>query len=516
MLKTIETKQRLVSLKALLDRVTRAWTTKDYEVLMRFFVSTFPALVQAERCSIFIYSADGDNAWLKFGTGLHEKEIVAPKEGSIVGRTISSGETIFGSGLESHHGFHLLVDQKTDFITRNLISVPIFSLAEKRCIGAVQVLNKCGGEGFNRQDELLLQQVVRFLALAIEHNAISEEIISISKHMHEEITRSDFQTAEQRGFIADSPAMRQVLEVVRQIGSLPVNVFITGESGTGKEIIARMIHEQSGDRRGRPFVAVNCSAIPENLMESEFFGYEKGAFTGAGASRMGRFEEATGGTLFLDEISEMPLTIQPKFLRAIQEKEGMRLGGNRLHRYDFRIISASAKNLQDEVAKGRFREDLFFRLFSVDLTLPPLRERATDIVPLAMMFLLEVNQRFNKQVLGFSAETLARFEAYNWPGNVRQLQHEIERLVALTPSGATITAHHCSLPAAQSHASGTSQRGWTELETLSLPQQREQLEIRLIRTALERTQGNKLQAAQLLDITRQSLHNKIRQYGIEA
>lgn len=512
MFKETTIRQRLVTLKSLLDRITRAWTNQDYENLMRFFVVSFPPLVQAERCSIFIYGPDSEKAWLKFGTGLKEKEIVAPKEGSIVGRTISSGATIFGSGLEKHSGFHALVDQKTDFVTRNLISVPIFSLAEKRCIGAVQVLNKQGSDGFTKEDERLLQQVIRYLALAIEHNIITEEMIGISKHMHEEMARSEYSTPGGHHFIADSPAMRQTLEMVRQIGSLPVNVFITGESGTGKEVIARMIHEQSAERRSRPFVAVNCSAIPENLMESEFFGYEKGAFTGAVSSRMGRFEEAAGGTLFLDEISEMPLAIQPKFLRAIQEKEGMRLGGNRLHRYDFRIISASAKNLQDEVAAGRFREDLFFRLFSVDMTLPPLRERVLDILPLAMMFLEVVNRRFNKKVLGFSPETLARFESFSWPGNVRQLEHEVERLVALTPDGEIISVAHCSLPA-QAYNSDPAHQA---LETLSLPQQRERLEIRLIRTALEKTQGNKLQAAQLLEITRQSLHNKIRQYGIEA
>lgn len=438
MFKTHEIKQRLVMLKTLLDRINRAWTDRDYENLMQFFVGILPTLVQAERCSIFIYSADSNNAWLKFGTGLEEKEIVAPKEGSFVGQTIASAKTVFGSGLENHTGFHALTDRKTDFVTRNLMSVPIISLAENRCVGAVQVLNKQGGGDFTTQDESLLQQVIKYLALSIEHNMISEEIIAISKGMHEELSRSELKALGKQNFIAESSAMRQVLHVVHQVGALPVNVFITGESGAGKEVIARMIHERTSDRRSRPFVAVNCSAIPENLMESEFFGYEKGAFTGAGASRMGRFEEAAGGTLFLDEISEMPMAIQPKFLRAIQENEGMRLGGNKLYRYDFRIISASAKNLQDEVKSGHFREDLFFRLFAVDITVPPLRERSGDILPLAMMFLEEVNHRFKKKVLGFSPEALAQFENYAWPGNVRQMQREVERLVALTPDGEII------------------------------------------------------------------------------
>lgn len=512
MFKTKEIKQRLIILKTLLDRINRAWTTRDYENLMRFFVRIFPSLVHAERCSIFIYSPDSEDVWLKFGTGVQEKEIVAPKEGSIVGKTIANATTLFASELDSHDGFHALTDRKTDFVTRNLISVPIISLAEKRCIGAVQILNKQNGSDFDTQDEALLKEVVRYLALSIEHNMITEEIINVSKGVHEELSRSELKLSRNNHFIAESAKMRQVLDIVRQVGPLPVNIFITGESGTGKEIIAQMVHERSNDRRSRPFVAVNCSAIPENLMESEFFGYEKGAFTGAVSSRIGRFEEAAGGTLFLDEISEMPLTIQPKFLRAIQEKEGVRLGGSRLCRYDFRIVSASAKDLRDEVEKGNFREDLFFRLFSVDITIPPLRDRPTDILPLVMMFLKEINQRFNKRILGFSPDTLAQFESYAWPGNVRQLQHEVERLVALTPDGEIISSKNCSLPLQQT---ATVDNFPDSSDSLSLPQQRKRLEIRLIQAALKKTQGNKIQASHLLDITRQSLHNKIRLYGIE-
>ena len=217
--KTKDIKQRLTALKALLDRINRAWTNHDYENLMRFFVTVFPTLVHAERCSIFIYSSDSENVWLKFGTGVQEKEIVAPKEGSIVGQTISTNKTIFGSGLNGHNGFHVLTDQKTDFTTRNIISVPIVSLAEKRCIGAVQVLNKLDGSDFTTQDETLLQQVVKYLSLSIEHNLITEEIITISKGVHDEISRSEMKLSNKHRFIAESPSMRQVLDVVRQVGS---------------------------------------------------------------------------------------------------------------------------------------------------------------------------------------------------------------------------------------------------------------------------------------------------------
>jgi len=227
------------------------------------------------------------------------------------------------------------------------------------------------------------------------------------------------------------------------ISNTPVNTLIQGENGTGKELIARMIHEES-DRRNKPFIAVNCASIPENLMESEFFGYERGAFTGAHGSRKGYFEEADGGTLFLDEIGDMPVSIQPKLLRAVQECEGYKLGSKQMIQYDFRIISATNKNLKAEVETRRFREDLFFRLFSVEIHIAPLRERKEDILPMALSFLDDICRRFKKKVAGFSTDLLNLLEQYHWPGNVRQLRKEIERLVALTPEGEQITREKCS------------------------------------------------------------------------
>ena len=272
-----------------------------------------------------------------------------------------------------------------------------------------------------------------------------------------------------------------------------------------------MIHEESA-RHNQPFVAVNCAAIPKNLVESEFFGYEKGAFTGAETSRRGYFEEASGGTLFLDEVADMPLSIQPKFLRAIQEGEGYRLGSNRLHKYDVRILSATNKPLSQEVQHNRFREDLFFRLFSVEIHLPPLRERKEDIAPLAFTFLEEICQRFDKQVAGFASEVINLFEDYTWPGNVRQLRREVERMVALTPANDQITLDKCSRDLMASTIPHISQ-GRSSLE-LSLPDQVQSLEIALIQKALKQSKNNRTQAADLLGITRQGLHKKIKRYGL--
>jgi len=313
-------------------------------------------------------------------------------------------------------------------------------------------------------------------------------------------------------FVAESPAMRKILSQVTLVSATPVNVIIQGENGTGKELIARMIHEES-TRSDQSFVAVNCASIPETLVESEFFGYEKGAFTGAHTSRRGYFEEASGGTLFLDEVADMPISIQPKFLRAIQEGEGYRLGSNRLITYDVRIISATNKKLKQEVEAGHFREDLFFRLFSVEIYVSPLRDRKEDIAPMAFVFLEDVCRRFEKNVAGFSPDVIRLFEECHWPGNVRQLRREVERMVSLTLSGEQITLDKCSESLLRSVISTATEES-PGLWHIPLPDQVRSFENRLIRKALKEAGGNRTHAAKLLGITRQGLQKKIKRYGI--
>jgi len=314
-------------------------------------------------------------------------------------------------------------------------------------------------------------------------------------------------------FVAESRVMQNILKTIRTVSRNPVNILLHGNSGTGKELMARLIHDNS-DRKGKPFVAVNCAAIPENLMESEFFGYEKGAFTGAVGNRSGYFEEAAGGTLFLDEIGDMPMFVQPKFLRAIEEGEGRRLGSSRTVSYDVRIISATNKDLRQEVEEGRFRKDLFYRIFSVEIRIPPLSERQDDIVPLAMFFLKKTSDRFHKKIAGYSAEILNFFEKYPWPGNVRQLQHEVERLVAFTPEGEQVLLKHCSQELLDWQCTCPADLSGNGA-TFSLPEKIKELEISCINEALRQTGGKKLPAARLLGITRVGLDNKIKRYGIK-
>jgi transcriptional regulator with GAF, ATPase, and Fis domain len=502
--------RRLNSLKMRLDQVSRAWSVNDYESLLKFYVSIIPSIMEAERCGIFVVEPGADQVYLKCGTGLQEREIVAPMRGSVVGEAISSGECIIRNDLDRQPGFHKTLVSKTKFVTHTMACAPIRSLTEQSIAGAIQVLNKEGGQPFTEDDGRLLQEVADYLAMAIENILINDEMLLISSQLNHEIQRM-WQPHED--FIAESRLMQNVLDKVQAVSATPVSVLIQGESGTGKEVIARMIHA-CGDRKDEPFVAVNCASIPENLMESEFFGYEKGAFTGAVTSRKGRFEEAHGGSLFLDEVGEMPSSIQAKFLRALQEGEGCRLGSNTPRRYDVRIISATNRDLEREVAAGSFREDLFYRLFSVEISLPPLRERREDIIPLAAFFLGRVSERFGRRTGGFAPDVVDVLEEYPWPGNVRQLQHEIERLVALTPEGEKITLQHSS-SALRNAGPSCAVLEVPGQSSASLSERVNQLEIECIQAALKESAGNKRKTSRLLGITRQGLDKKIKRYGID-
>jgi transcriptional regulator with GAF, ATPase, and Fis domain len=491
-----------------LHYVNRAWTVKNYEALLRFFVHMVPRLMEAERCGVFIRDPNSDRVVSKLGTEIGEHEIEAPLDGSIVGHAISTGECVVENTLERRPGFHQEADKQTGFVTRNLVCAPIPSLAGGKPTGAIEVLNKLDGKPFTDDDVALVKEVADYLSLALENILVNEEIIRISDQLDREVSTLRSAFLGDVPFVAESLAMRSVLDLVHMVSSTPVNVLIEGENGTGKELIARMIHN-GGDRRSGPFVALNCAAIPETLMESEFFGYEPGAFTGATGSRAGRFEEASGSSLFLDEVGDIPISMQPKFLRAIQEGEGSRLGSNRIMKYDLRLISATNSSLRSLVASGAFREDLYYRLFAVEIRVPPLRERVEDIAPLALAFFDEVCRRYNKTVSGFSNDLLTLFERFSWPGNVRQLRREIERLVALTPEGQHLTPDRCSPEVLASLDAPRAQ----EANDLSLPNRVRDLELKLIDDALERTGGNRVRAAELLGITRQGLHKKLKRYA---
>jgi len=310
----------------------------------------------------------------------------------------------------------------------------------------------------------------------------------------------------ERPIVATSEAMIELLELMERAAGFKSTVLVTGESGTGKEVLARAIHAQS-PRRNEPFVAVNCGAIPETLLESELFGHAKGAFTGADRARRGLFVEADGGSLFLDEIGEMPTALQVKLLRVLQEEEVRPLGEAKPRMVDVRVIAATARKLEAEVAAGRFREDLFYRLNVVQLEVPPLRERPRDVPLLADHFIAHFRATLGKPVRTISDEALERLVAYRWPGNVRELENVIERAMILA-EGDTLTLRE--LP--QNVVVADASQGTTP--DLSLKRARRAAEVDAIRRALRATDGNRTHAARLLQISHRALLYKLKEYSI--
>ena len=300
-------------------------------------------------------------------------------------------------------------------------------------------------------------------------------------------------------FIAESPAMQPVLQLMSRIGPSEANVLITGEHGTGKEVVAQTLHALS-PRSQKPMVTVNTGGLPEGLFESELFGHVKGAFTDARSDRVGRFELAQGGTLFLDEIANVPPSQQAKLLRVLESGELQRVGSSRTQRMDVRVISATNANLAQEVGTGKFREDLLFRLNTVEIHLPPLRERRDDIPLLATHFLRQYGQRYRKNIGGFDAAGMQALLEHPWPGNVRELDHAVERAVLMASEG-VIRPSDLAL-----RVRDTSQR----MEDMSL----EEVESFLIKKALSRYSGNISQAAEALGLSRSALYRRLQKYGL--
>jgi DNA-binding NtrC family response regulator len=308
--------------------------------------------------------------------------------------------------------------------------------------------------------------------------------------------------------IFKSAAMSEVVNLSGRVANSSATVLIQGESGTGKELLARLIHNLS-PRSERPMIVVNCAALSENLLESELFGHEKGAFTGASRRRIGRFEEADGGTLFLDEIGELSPAVQVKLLRFLQEREFQRVGGNRTIRSDIRIISATNRNLQGEVKDGTFREDLYYRLNVVTIAVPPLRERKEDLSPLIDHFLRRFAIENGKEIQGISSDARDLLLRYDYPGNVRELENIIERAVVIT-RGPVITSRDLPFSRNSIHLHMSEVKTWR-----SLKESVEDLECKMIQRALEETANHQTKAANLLGISERMLRYKLKKYGLK-
>ena len=358
---------------------------------------------------------------------------------------------------------------------------------------------------------------VDYIAKPFEHNEIIESVAKVirehAKSAPKEKPAADEIELPVHGMIGSCPQMMELFRRIRKVALTSSTVLINGESGTGKELVTRLVHAKSG-RKGGKFIAINCAAIPENLLESELFGHEKGAFTGAVARRLGKFEEASGGTLLLDEISEMDPHLQAKLLRAIQEKEIDRVGGSKPIPVDVRIVATSNRNIEDEVAKGNFREDLYYRLNVINLKIPALSERPGDIPVLAEHFVAKYAEANGMPALPITKEVLKMLAGYTWPGNVRELENTMHRAVLLS-TGDKIESKTIILGGIEAGSNGTQPAGDGEdASTAGLVGRTvADVERELIIETLHHCLGNRTHAATILGISIRTLRNKLKQYG---
>ncbi len=361
---------------------------------------------------------------------------------------------------------------------------------------------------FSRDDVQVARRVADHVALAVSHEQLAEAARQVAEaHLRAErlearvqsLTR-ELESKSDVRVVGRSPEWMDVLKKAAQVAETETTVLVTGDSGTGKEVVARFIHRAS-PRRGGPFVALNCAALPEQLLESELFGYERGAFTGAQQAKPGQIELAAGGVLFLDEVTEMTPSAQAKFLRVLQEREFQRLGGVRLQKANVRVIAATNRDLKKAVDRGDFREDLYYRLQVFDIRIAPLRERAGDVLDLSEAFLEEIGRSFGRPPAGLTHDARAALLAHDWPGNVRELRNALER-AAILCEGGLITESHLGLQrTARAPAAAANDLNLVERET--------------IERVMRDTGGNKAKAARRLGLSRTQLYVRLRKYDLD-
>ena len=389
---------------------------------------------------------------------------------------------------------------------------------EGKIVGALSFHSTAAGR-YGEEDVELAGRVADQVALAFSHQRLAEEAKRAEEARREAarlearvLALSD-ELESRDGFgriVGASPAWRAVLVHASKVAPTETTVLLTGDSGTGKEVVARAIHRASSRSAG-PFVALNCAALPEQLLESELFGYEKGAFTGAYASRPGRLEQAAGGTLFLDEAGETSPLVQAKLLRVLEAREFQRLGGAKVLKADVRLVAATNRDLHAAIARGDFREDLFYRLSVFEIHLPPLRERPEDILLLTERFLEDLSRAVGRPAPGVSRDARELLLAYSWPGNVRELRNALERAVILSEGG-LVQVEHLPIAVAQTGAARVASAAAVELPPGGLDL--DELEKTLVAQALERAKNNRSRAAKLLGLTRAQLYTRLERYSL--
>jgi Nif-specific regulatory protein len=495
-------------LRAVLKICEKMNVERELPALLDLIAQEASRLMDAEQASIFLLDRERNELW-SIKT-LDKTEIRFDARLGLAGAAVMTGQIINVKDAYQDPRFYKKIDGRTGFRTKSILVVPLTN-RRGEVIGTFQTLNKKDGH-FTERDEEVLQTLAQQVSIALETARLVEDL----KHRHERLLKENSQfwkeiegRSSTENIVGASPKIQNVVRLIEQISDSTLNVLITGESGTGKELVGKAIHYNSSRARS-PFVAINCAALPESLVESELFGIEKGVATGV-ERRVGKFEEAEAGTLFLDEIGDLTPSTQAKILRALQEGAIERVGGRKAIPVDVRILSATNKNLQEEIKNGNFREDLYYRLRVIQIEMPSLREIPEDIPLLANYFLIKYCNEMKKEPKKFAPAAVRSLMNYAWPGNVRELENEIKRLIVLS-ARKVLTEEDLSEEIRSSKKNGVDSN---LVSRRSLKHRVEDLEERLIVEALQNCRNNQKQAAKALGLSRQGLINKIKRYGIK-
>lgn len=494
--------QRIQRLETILE-ISNDWNqTREMEPLLAAMAQAATRLFAADRASIFLWDRPGKTLVGRPALGVEGGELRIAQDTGVVGEVVQTGETRRVGRAADQDAIDRSVDEQLGYKTETLLCVPLRGAGGKP-VGAFELVNKLDGD-FTDDDEAGLVELAGHAATALENTQALEQLASAHRQLVD-------QAAEGAQLIGKSPAVAALRSTIARVAQTDLAVLILGENGTGKEVASQSIHYLSS-RRQEPFVAVNCAALPENLLESELFGHEKGAFTDARETRQGKFELADGGTLFLDEIGDLSLGGQAKLLRVLEEKVVVRVGGSVTIRTDARVIAATNQKLGEMVAQKRFREDLYFRLNVVVIEIPPLRQRGDDILLLAEHFLADFSAKAGREVPPLTAAARKRLRAHPWPGNVRELRNLMERLAYLA-EGDKIDADDLAFIAPGSSSSDVLDRDVLDGD-LTLTDATNRFQEQYIHQTVNRTGGNMSEAAGRLGLHRSNLYRKMRQLGM--
>ena len=472
-------------------------TFEEVDELLNVVLETALQVVGVKNASLLMLDEKTNNLQFYQASGPASNRLTVvdiPQGVGLAGIVANTGQPIVSNDVRNDDRWLREVSEKTDMEVKSIVCLPL--KLNNRVIGVVQFWDKKDGSPFNENETQTLSQFARMMAIFFQVTKSNEKL-------GEEFDRLQEKIRQQYSIVGESPAIRKSIKQAEKVASSKASIMITGESGTGKELFAHLIHDLS-PRQTKPFVAVSCGALPASILERELFGNEKGAFTGADSRKIGLFEAADGGTLFLDEIGEMPVDMQVKLLRVIQEEAFIRLGGTATVQVDVRILSATNQDLQKLIDEGRFRQDLFYRINVINIELPPLRDRQEDIADLLSYFIRkhtpdgQPSKKFKKELVPF-------LEGYHWPGNIRQLENSVERAIVLD-AGDELTTDSFDFESTKSPVDVNVRA--------TLKDATDMFRQSFIGNTLKSTQGNRTKAAKILDVQRSYLSRLVKDLGI--